>query len=75
MPFVPHCCFPVSTDEDRDTILQLELDILPHFDLIYVCGDRISSGMEDEIDNARIAKIKVIFSTGSLKRLYMATKE
>ena len=70
VPFVPHTCFPVSTEEDREPILQLELDILRHFDLLWVDGDRLSSGMVGEIDEAMSRRIKIHWASADLEEEY-----
>ncbi len=55
--FAPHLLYPQILDDtdpkERKTGLKLGLSILKKFDELWVCGNRISAGMEAEIERAK----------------------
>lgn len=53
-PFAPHCFYPLFMDEetDRYVAIQMGLEMLDRADAIHVWGDKITEGMQMEIDYA-----------------------
>jgi hypothetical protein len=69
--FLPHVCFPFGVERtDRDRIMQFYMDILDQVDIVCVFGDRISSGMREEIEQAKIHKIPVWWDSAALEDEY-----
>ena len=51
IPLAPHLLLPQFLSEEAERAIAIEMDyeLLDRCDLLLVCGDRISSGMESEI--------------------------
>lgn len=62
-PIAPHLLYPQMLDdevpEERKIALALGLNLLAVCDEVWVCGERISSGMEGEIEHARSLDIPI----------------
>lgn len=62
-PIAPHLLYPKMLDdevpEERKIALALGLNLLAVCDEVWVCGERISSGMEGEIEHARSLDIPI----------------
>ena len=61
IPIVPHVCSPAIFGFHTKDILVVEydLELLKRCDLMWVCGDRISKGMQTEINFCKEKNIKI----------------
>ena len=62
-PVVPHfyaLCLDDSTPQERETGVSAGMSLLWFCDELWICGDRITPGMEREIEFCRIMHIPVI---------------
>lgn len=62
VPVAPHLLFPQFMDEETERLKAIEMDhvLLERCDVLLICGDRISRGMESEIRHARRKGMKVM---------------
>lgn len=60
IPIAPHLLLPQYMSEDeRDLALFMDIAILSKCSELWVCGDRITKGMENEISYARSKGMKM----------------
>lgn len=71
-PIAPHLLYPQMLDdevpEERMLALMLGRNLLAACDEVWVCGERISSGMEGEIEHARSLDIPIRYIKEIAKR-------
>ena len=60
---VPHTMFPRADEVDRVEIMACCLSVVACCDVVMVFGDRISSGMAEEITEALAMRIPVIWAS------------
>mgnify|MGYP001159217978 FL=1 len=69
IPFAPHLLLPMYMKEDseRGQALYMDLVFLRRCDQLWVFGQNITSGMQAEIDQARMLGMKTRYFTESFK--------
>lgn len=67
IPYAPHLYFPMFLSdikpEERNIGTSMGIEWLTDCDEIWICGDRISKGMQDEINKAKELNIPIITYT------------
>lgn len=76
IPLAPHLMFPQfmddSINEERELALFMDIILMGKCDEVWVLLDRISSGMQAEIDKAHQRKQPVRYFDSSFKEVYLS---
>lgn len=72
-PIIPHilslAIFGAHNDGDDDKkVVKYDMNLLSRCDVMIVCGNKISKGMEAEIEFCKNSNIKIRYDEGSLKK-------
>lgn len=73
IPIAPHLLLPqYMTEVERDLALFMDIAILSRCAELWVCGDRITEGMKNEISYAKSKRMAVKYITE--EKLYVRSK-